>query len=183
MDKYKTSTLGRSLKRVFRGEDSIGDCVALAQNEIREIFDKREATTVTKVPYQPKGKRGTKTQTQKAYDGPHTIAGKCPLCGCDVVRGSYAWGCMGYKAGCGFRLSAVILSHTFTPEEVAVYLETGRTPLITDFVSKKQKKFSAYLQRDGAEAKFVFEQRMETPAEPMGEDMPPLPEAPPDDQM
>lgn len=183
MDKYKTSTLGRSLKRVFRGEDTVDDCVALAAQEIREIFDKRGTTTVTRVPYQPKGKRGSKTVPKEAYQGPAIRAGICPLCGCDVVRGSYAWGCMGYKSGCGFRLSAVILSHTFTPEEVAVYLETGRTPLITDFISKKNTKFSAYLQRDGAEAKFVFADRNGTGAggavEVSGEDAPPPTEAPP----
>ena len=183
MDKYKTSTLGRSLKRVFRGEDTVRDCVALAEAEIREIFDKQATTTVTKVPYQPKGKRGAKTQKQEAYNGPHIRVGACPLCGCDVVRGSYAWGCMGYKTGCGFRLSAVILSHTFTPEEVAVYLETGRTPLISDFVSKKNKKFSAYLQRDGAEAKFVFDDRGQGTngaTEVSGEEAPPPTEAPPE---
>jgi len=186
MDKYKTSTLGRSLKRVFRGEDTVGDCVALAEQEIREIFDKRESTTVTKVPYQPKGKRGSKTQKQEAYRGPMIRAGVCPLCGADVVRGSFAWGCMGYKSGCGFRLNAVILSHTFTPEEVAAYLETGRTPLISDFVSKKNTKFSAYLQRDGSEAKFVFAERSggtgnflsEGSADdaPMPTEAPPIPE-------
>ena len=181
MDKYMTSTLGRSLKRVFRGEDGIGDCVALAQREIREIFDKRESTTVVRVPYQPKGKKGSKTAQGTPYKGPAIRAGACPLCGCDVVRGQYAWGCMGYKAGCGFRLTATILGHTFTPEEVSVYLETGKTPLITDFVSKKNKKFSAYLQRDGAEAKFVFEERAGNSAvmETNGDDAPMPTEAPP----
>ncbi len=183
MDKYKTSTLGRSLKRVFRGEETVDGCVAIAAQEIRDIFSKRESTTVTKVPYQPKGKRGAKSAGPDAYKGPVIRAGACPLCGCDVVRGSYAWGCMGYKAGCGFRLSAVILSHTFTPEEVAVYLETGRTPLISDFISKKNKKFSAYLQRDGAEAKFVFEERsgagQSSAVETDGGDVPMPTEAPP----
>ena len=181
MDKYKTSTLGRSLKRVFRGEETVDGCVAIAAQEIRDIFAKRETTTVTRVPYQPKGRRGSKTAKPDAYTGPAIRAGACPLCGCDVVRGSYAWGCMGYKSGCAFRLSAVILSHTFTPEEVACYLETGRTPLISDFISKKNKKFSAYLQRDGAEAKFVFAQNDPSDAvwETNGEDVPLPTEAPP----
>ena len=122
-----------------------------------------------------------KTAKPDAYKGPAIRAGACPLCGSDVVRGSYAWGCMGYKSGCGFRLSAVILSHTFTPEEVAQYLETGRTPLITDFISKKNKKFSAYLQRDGADAKFVFDDSHKPSAvtETDGEDAPIPTEAPP----
>ncbi|MBQ3064678.1 MAG: DNA topoisomerase III, partial [Clostridia bacterium] len=38
MDKYKTSTLGRSLKRVYRGKDSIKVCVMLAEKEISEIL-------------------------------------------------------------------------------------------------------------------------------------------------
>lgn len=179
MDKYKTSTLGRSLKRVFRGEDSVSDCVALAEREIREIFDKYGETTVVRMPYQPKGRRGAKNGQGTPYKGPAIRAGACPLCGCDVVRGQYAWGCMGYKAGCGFRLSSNILGHTFTPEEVSQYLETGRTPLISDFVSKKNKKFSAYLYRDGAEAKFGFEDRgAVSPAS--GEDVPLPTEAPPE---
>ena len=64
-----------------------------------------------------------------------------------------------------------------------MYLETGRTPLINDFISKKNTKFSAYLQRDGADAKFVFEERNRTGAsgavEVSGEDAPPPTEAPP----
>lgn len=39
MDKYKTAELGRSLKRVFRAESRINDCLALAQKEIAAVFN------------------------------------------------------------------------------------------------------------------------------------------------
>lgn len=38
MDKYKTSTLGQALKKVYRGDISVDECVLLAEKEISEIF-------------------------------------------------------------------------------------------------------------------------------------------------
>ncbi|HBK02317.1 MAG TPA: DNA topoisomerase III, partial [Clostridiales bacterium] len=38
MDKYKTSELGQALKKVYRGEISVGDSVDLAKTAIQEVF-------------------------------------------------------------------------------------------------------------------------------------------------
>lgn len=167
MDKYKTSLLGRSLKRVFRGEDTIADCVALAEQEITEIFAKKDTTQVTKIPYQPKGKtkKGYKTDmspVKGSGEGTKRAAvrvGKCPLCGNDVVRGSYAWGCMGYKTGCGFRVGITILGREIEAQDMAALLENGTTPLLSGFTSKKGKPFSAYLYLDDGAVKFRFQER------------------------
>ncbi len=158
MDKYKTSTLGRSLKRVYRGEDTVEDCVALAKKEISEIFAKYGETTVTRVPYMGKSKKGS--GTRGAADGekqPVLRVGKCPLCGEDVVRGQTAYGCMGYKKGCNLRIGRQICGREIAPEEVYVLLESGQTPLLAGFTSKKGKPFSAYLAIDGGAAVFRFD--------------------------
>ncbi len=184
MDKYKTSMLGRALKRVFRGEASISDCVALAEEEIRAIFAKKDETTVTKIPFRPKGKgkRGQKTAayTASGEKRPAVGAGVCPLCGGDIVRGSYAWGCMGYKTGCAFRVGVTILGREITPEDMASLLTSGETPLLSGFTSKKGKVFSAHLYLDGTDVKFRFDN---TPRAALTEgnyaDAPPPDEAPP----
>ncbi|MBQ8578401.1 MAG: topoisomerase C-terminal repeat-containing protein [Clostridia bacterium] len=190
MDKYKTSMLGRALKRVFRGEDTIDDCVRLAEQEITEIFAKKDATTVTKIPYQPKGKGGKRGQKTAAVTAsgekrPAVRAGKCPLCGNDVVRGSYAWGCMGYKTGCAFRVGVTILGREIVPEDMAALLEKGETSLLSGFTSKKGKPFSAHLYLDGGsgEVKFRFAERGEGAGgvrEGRYEDAPPPDDAPPE---
>ncbi len=188
MDKYKTSMLGRALKRVFRGEDTVRDCVALAEEEIRAIFAKKDETTVTKIPYQPKGrgKRGQKTAllTANGEKRPAVKAGVCPQCGADVVRGTYAWGCMGYKTGCSFRVGVTILGREITPEDMYQLLTEKETTMLSGFTSKKGKPFSAHLYLEGAEVKFRFAERGHTSfsadyTEGAYKDAPPPSEAPP----
>ena len=38
------------------------------------------------------------------------VIGKCPLCGKDVIKGKYNYGCIGYKDGCNFKISTMIQS-------------------------------------------------------------------------
>ena len=85
MDKYKTSQLGQSLKKVFRGESTIDDSVELAKNEIQEVF------TVAS---------SDENNMGIAWD----VIGKCPLCGGDVFIGSKCYGCSNYKNGCKFTI-------------------------------------------------------------------------------
>ena len=40
MDKYKTSRLGQALKKVYHGEMTIDESVKMAENEIRQVFEK-----------------------------------------------------------------------------------------------------------------------------------------------
>ena len=50
MDKYKTSELGKALKKVFRGEFTIDDSVKIAENEIKELLvNSRKADFLQKV--------------------------------------------------------------------------------------------------------------------------------------
>lgn len=172
MDKYKTSTLGRSLKRVFRGEESIGDCVALAEREIAEIFAKQSETVVERAPRPAKAKRG-------GAKLPVIRVGACPVCGKDVVRGSFAYGCMGFREGCQFRVGLTICGRDIAPEEAAALCETGSTPLLHGFTSKKGKPFDARLVSEGGRVVFAFSQTASPAGEEAAEGFP-LPEEPPE---
>ena len=141
MDKYKTSELGKALKKVFRGEITVDDSVQLAEREIKEIFDnsRRIADAAPKV---NTGEYGE-------------IVGKCPLCARNVVRGRQNYGCMGYADGCEFRMGVRICQKDIPINEARRLLAEGRTSKLHGFVSKKGRFFSGYLAlKDGA---VVFE--------------------------
>ena len=130
MDKYKTSELGRALKKVFRGEMSEGDSISLAEREISEIF-RSGGTASVAVPVDT-GKVGE-------------IVGVCPICGKNVIRGNSGYGCMGYKEGCNFRIGMTICKKTIPINEIKRLLATGSTVKLSGFVSKSGKLFSGKL--------------------------------------
>lgn len=141
MDKYKTSELGKALKKVFRGEFEIKDSVELAVKEISEVFKKQDSTP--------------ELDTDDGFVG--DVAGKCPICGRDVVRNRYGYGCSGYKDGCKFLVSNVICGRTISLVNVRQLLETGKTHKIEGFVSKRTgNKFSAQLKLEDGKAVFDF---------------------------
>ncbi|MBQ7033138.1 MAG: topoisomerase C-terminal repeat-containing protein [Clostridia bacterium] len=142
MDKYKTAEVGKALKRVFRGDCTVADSIAIAETEIREVFAKREAP-----PH---------LDTDDGFFG--DVAGKCPLCGETVVRTSFGYGCSGYKEkGCRFSVSNVICSRVVSIANVRHMLKTGKTHKIEGFVSPKNgKAFSARLKLENGRAVFDF---------------------------
>lgn len=141
MDKYKTSELGQALKKVYRSEISIWDSVELAKNEIKSVFEKK--------------KQPPETDTDYGYYG--DIVGKCPLCGNDVVRTRFGYGCSGYKEnGCKFSVSAKICGRVISVENVKRLLSEGETYKINGFISKNNKSFDASLVLEEGRAKFKF---------------------------
>jgi len=130
MDKYKTSDLGRALKKVYKGQMSIDESVGLAVNEIKEVFDKKTGSGV-----------GNDTDTG-VY---RQIIGICPVCGSKVARGRYKYGCVNYGKGCDFAVNCFICQRAISVTSVQSLLKTGRTPLIKGFISKTGKPFDAYL--------------------------------------
>jgi DNA topoisomerase-3 len=58
-----------------------------------------------------------------------------------------------------FSLSRILCKRELKRDEVISCLETGRTPLIEDFISKFGRPFKAYLVRAGAKANFEFPPR------------------------
>ena len=173
MDKYKTSELGQALKKVYRGTITVEDSVALAEQEIAAVFEKK-ATTI-------------ETDDDTGCFG--DVIGKCPLCGKDIVRGRFSYGCRGYKEGCDFKVNLYICERAISVSNMKLLLEQGSTDNIVGFRSKRTgKTFDAKLRLEDGKANFVFEDLpprgqsqngapygyMEAPPE-----MAPLPEDPP----
>ena len=143
MDKYKTSELGKALKRVFRGEITVTDSVKLAEREIKEIFDNSQRAIDT-APKVDTGKYGE-------------IVGKCPLCGKNVVRGKQNYGCMGYTDGCEFKMGVRICQRDIPISEARRLLAEGKTAKLSGFISKKGRFFSGYLVLKDGEVVFDFD--------------------------
>lgn len=137
MDKYKTSEMGRALKRVFRGAMTVEESTSLAEEEIREVFAHREEA-LARV-----GDTGTEGE----------IIGTCPVCGGQVERGARAYACT--REGCTFRMGLRICRRAIAPDVVRALLTSGRTPVLDGFVSKNDKRFSSALILK--EGKIVFD--------------------------
>ena len=144
MDKYKTSELGKALKKVYHGEMTVEESVKLAEREISEVFAK--SATVGEVPHAvDTGSYGE-------------IVGICPVCGKNVVRGKYSYGCMGFESGCKFRVGVSICARDIPISEARRLLAEGSTALIDGFISRKSgKRFSARLVLRDGEAVFSFD--------------------------
>ena len=142
MDKYKTSEMGKALKRVFRGEMTAEESVKLAEREIKEIFESG----------------GTSGAPEKIDTGSlGEIVGKCPLCGKNVIRGKAGWGCMGYVDGCDFRMGLTVCKKTVPIGEVRRLLATGTTAKLYGFISKAGKSFSGRLEIKDGKVAFNFD--------------------------
>ena len=135
MDKYKTSELGKGLKSVYKGNMKIDDVVNLTENEIKEVFDNKNNDTGL---YMEK-------------------IGTCPLCGKDVVKGKYNYGCLGYKEGCTFKISFNICKKILDKQIAKQLLENKITDNIDGFISKNNKEFSGKLKlEEDGKISFVF---------------------------
>ena len=80
--------------------------------------------------------------------------GQCPKCGARVFEHGVAYVCekaVGTGRSCDFRSGRLILQQPIEREQMKKLLESGRTDLLTGFVSKKNRKFKAFLvkQPDG----------------------------------
>jgi len=103
--------------------------------------------------------------------------GACPKCKSRVFEHGVAYVCekaVGPQRSCDFRSGRLILQQPIEREQMKKLLETGRTDLLTGFVSKKNRKFKAFLvkQPDG-KVGFEFQPRApkegrEKPAAPEG---------------
>ena len=140
MDKYKTSEMGKALKKVYNGKITVADSVALAQKEIDEIF------------HRPKDPPETDKDTGFYGD----VVGKCPLCGRDVVRYKTGYSCSGYKEGCEFSVYGFICRRVISKVNMEMLLSTKRTSRIKGFISKNGKPFDAYLKLED-NGKVVFD--------------------------
>ena len=140
MDKFKTSEMGKALKKVYRSEMGVDDSVGFAVEEIRRYFDSPQ------LPLELDNDIGFFGET----------VGKCPLCGKEVKRYKFNYGCSGYKDGCKFRIYMSMCNRVISINHAKQLLENGRTETIKGFVSKSGKTFDASLKLDGDKCAFDF---------------------------
>jgi DNA topoisomerase-3 len=85
--------------------------------------------------------------------------GPCPKCGARVFELDMAYACekaLGPAKTCDFRSGKVILQRPIEREQMEKLLSTGKTDLLTRFISKKGRPFQAYLAK-GPDGKVSFE--------------------------
>lgn len=140
MDKYKTSTLGQALKKVYRGEITVYDSVHMAESEISEVFKSKEESI--------------ENDTDTGFYGDYV--GVCPICQNKVVKGKYSYGCIGYKNGCNFKINSHICHRNISISNARLLLSEGKTAQIQNFISKSNKPFSARLVLRDGKVEFDF---------------------------
>ncbi len=141
MDKFRTSEMGKALKKVYRGEMTVEESVALAASDVREVFAAKNLNPEEDIDIGLYGE----------------VVGQCPVCGREVVRGKFSYGCKGYKEGCGFRVNISICGRVISAQNMRLLLTNGRTAMIKGFISqKKNKSFDAALKIQNGTAVFDF---------------------------
>jgi DNA topoisomerase III len=89
--------------------------------------------------------------------------GACPKCASRVFEHGVAYVCekaLGPQKSCDFRSGRMILQQPIEREQMKKLLETGRTDLLTAFVSKKGRRFKAFLVKTpGGKIGFEFQAR------------------------
>ncbi|OQW42551.1 MAG: DNA topoisomerase III [Proteobacteria bacterium SG_bin4] len=113
---------------------------------------------------------GNEDENQEAIDFSNQVSlGKCPKCGHAVYEHGLHYVCekaVGANKTCSFKTGKIILERPIEREQISKLLETGKTDLLTRFISKKGRPFSAYLIR-AADGKIGFEFEPRTPKKTM----------------
>ena len=89
--------------------------------------------------------------------------GKCLKCDGQVFEHGISYTCenaVGATRTCDFKTGKIILKRPIEREQVTKLLNTGKTDLLSKFISKKGRPFSAYLAADdNGKTRFEFEQK------------------------
>jgi DNA topoisomerase-3 len=74
------------------------------------------------------------------------VVAQCPICQSTIHDTDTAYVCRNNaKNKCKARLPKEMCKRALTPEDARAFFEEGRTPLITDFISKRNRPFKAHL--------------------------------------
>ncbi len=106
---------------------------------------------------------GNDEQQEEVDFSDQALLGKCPKCNHAVYEHGLHYVCeksVGADRTCNFKTGKIILARPIEREQVVKLLETGKTDLLTKFISKKGRPFSAYLVRNtDGKISFEFEQK------------------------
>jgi len=110
--------------------------------------------------------QGAEDEAPPDFSGQSPL-GNCPKCGSKVFEHGMAYTCekaVGAGRTCDFRSGRMILQQPIERAQMEKLLATGRTDLLTGFVSKKNRKFKAMLVKTtGGKIGFEFPPRAEKP--------------------
>ena len=85
--------------------------------------------------------------------------GRCPVCAAQVFETGSIYACekaFGDSPSCSFRSGSIILQQTVDRAQMAKLLETGKSDLLTGFISRKGRPFKAYLVMKDGKVGFEF---------------------------
>ena len=86
-----------------------------------------------------------------------TSFGKCPLCGGDVIKTKWGYGCSNYSTTkCSFSISGTICGKKITERLVKKLLSEGPTGKVDGFKSKAGKSFSMAIKLIDGKTEFEF---------------------------
>lgn len=132
MPKEKTAELGKSLKKVYRGELSIDECLELAKKEIDEVFNQRAVLADGM--------------------GINLEVCSCPYCKNGMIKGTkFGYFCSNEECKKGISLSNRFLSSIgvkVSPGLVRILFEEKEVYLKNLKSSKTGKIYNAYLKMD-----------------------------------
>jgi DNA topoisomerase-3 len=93
------------------------------------------------------GQTGSDSDEPVDFSGQDPL-GACPKCGSRVFEHGVSYVCeksVGKERSCDFRSGRMILQQPVERAQMQKLLATGRTDLLTNFMSKKNRKFKAFL--------------------------------------
>ena len=132
--KEKTVEIGKELKAIYNGKESINDIINNAKREIDSGINKN-----------------IKIETFR-----NNIKGKCPICGKNILESNKNFYCEDWK-NCGFSIMKIICKKKLSDKNIKDLLEKGKTNNINGFKSKTGKNFTASLIIQDGKIKMQFE--------------------------
>jgi len=117
--------------------------------------------------------QGTDSDSAEAPDfSAQQALGACPKCGARVFEHGVSYVCeksVVPKRSCDFRSGRMILQQPVERAQMQKLLASGRTDLLTNFMSRKNRKFKAFLVKTPlGKIGFEFLPRAEKPGKPPG---------------
>ena len=106
------------------------------------------------------GQAGANAVIATTEDGqPKEPLGRCPVCAANVVEAGSGYACeksLGPSPACTFRSGGMILQQAIDRVQMKKLLETGKTDLLTGFISRKGRPFKAFLALKDRKVTFEF---------------------------
>lgn len=102
---------------------------------------------------------GLQDMSTQTVDETKEPLGHCPVCAAKVVETGSIYACekaFGDSPSCAFRSGSIILQQPVDRAQMAKLLETGKSDLMTGFISRKGRPFKAYLVVKDGKVGFEF---------------------------